>query len=355
MLRSLLSMSVAGLLPLALFAAACNDDEDNVSPKASAGTKSGAGGSGASGGAGSSGGGAPEGGSTSNGGEASAGGGGVPGGSGLGGASGSGLGGTGGSGLGGESGSGLGGTSFGGEGGSGFGGEGGGSGGEASASLGPDPVDLGTAANYAIVAKSAITNVPTSLITGHLGISPAAATYITGFPLTNAGTYWTSPQVVGRIFAANNDSPTPIELTTAVADMETAYTNAAGRSSPDFLNLQAGTIGGLTLAPGLYRWTSAVTIPTDITLAGDANDVWIFQVTGDLTLSSAKQMTLSGGAASKNIFWQVAGMVNLGTTSHAEGIMLSQTAVTLQTGASINGRLLAQTAVALAGATVTQP
>jgi hypothetical protein len=223
------------------------------------------------------------------------------------------------------------------------------------AALGPAVVNLGSAANYAILAKSAIANVPTSVITGNLGLSPAAASYVTGFSLTKAGTFWTSPQVVGGVYAADNDAPTASNLTTAVANMLTAYTDAAGRPTPNFTNLGAGAIGGLTLIPGLYNWASTLTIPSDVTLAGAANDVWIFQVAGDLKLSAAKAMVLSGGAQAKNIFWQVAGAVDLGTTSHSEGIVLCKTAITLGTGASINGRLLAQTAVNIASSTVTQP
>jgi Ice-binding-like len=229
------------------------------------------------------------------------------------------------------------------------------SGGADSSGLGHAAVPLGSAEGYAILAKSAISNVPTSLVTGALGLSPAAASSVTGFALKKAGTYWTSAQVVGGVFAADNDPPTPTELTTAVVDMQTAYTDAAGRKLPDFLNLGGGAIGGLTLEPGLYKWTSTVTIPTDVTLAGSADDVWIFQVTGDLKLAAAKQMILSGGAQPAHIFWQVAGAVDLGATSHAEGIVLSKTAIKLQAGSSINGRLLAQTAVNIASATVTEP
>ncbi len=229
------------------------------------------------------------------------------------------------------------------------------SGGAGESALGPAPVELGTASNYTIVAKSAISNVPTSVITGDVALSPAAASYITGFALTKAGTSWTSPQVTGLVFAANNDPPTPAQLTTAVGDMLTAYADAAGRASPDFLNLGAGAIGGLTLVPGLYKWTSTLSIPADITLAGSEDAVWIFQVSGDLKLSADKQMIMSGGALPQNVFWQVAGVAELGTTSHAEGVLLSKTAIKLGTGASINGRLFAQTAVSLAGATVTAP
>jgi len=221
--------------------------------------------------------------------------------------------------------------------------------------LGPTPVQLGMAGNYAILAKAAISNVPTSAITGNLGLSPAAASYVTGFSQTKAGNHWTSPQVIGGIFAADNDPPTASDLTTAVANMLTAYTDAAGRSSPDFVNLGAGAIDGLTLVPGLYNWQSTLTIPSDVTLAGAANDVWIFQISGDLKLAAAKAMTLSGGARAENVFWQVAGAVDFGTTSHSEGIVLCKTAITLGTGASINGRLLAQTAVNIASSTVTEP
>jgi hypothetical protein len=221
--------------------------------------------------------------------------------------------------------------------------------------MGPTPVSLGEAGKYAVLAESAISNVPTSVITGDLGLSPAAASYITGFEKTRAGMMWTSPEVVGGIFAADNDPTTPVDLTTAVADMHSAYEDAAGRPTPTFLNLGDGAIGGLTLAPGLYRWTSSVTIPSDVTLAGAAADVWIFQVTGDLQLGTDQAMTLSGGAQAKNIVWQVAGFVDLGATSHAEGILLSKTAIHAGTGASINGRLLAQTAVTLAGTSVTEP
>ncbi len=223
------------------------------------------------------------------------------------------------------------------------------------AAAGPGSVVLGAAGSYAILAESAVADVPTSVVTGNVGLSPAAASYITGFTLTRAGTMWTTPEVVGGVFAANNDPPTPVNLPTSVASMETAYSDASTRPSPKFLNLGGGAIGGLTLAPGLYRWTSTVTIASDIAIAGAPGDVWIFQVTGDLTMSAAKKMTLSGGAVAKNIFWQVAGAVDFGTTSHAEGIVLSKTAITLETGSSINGRLFAQTAVNVASATVTAP
>lgn len=224
-----------------------------------------------------------------------------------------------------------------------------------AASEGLAVVDLGTAGNYVILAKTKISTVPTSDITGDLGLSPAATSYITGFALTDATGYATSEQVTGKVYAADMSDPTAINLTTAVENMITAYNDAAGRPTPDFLELATGNLGGKTLDPGLYKWTSTVTLPTDVTISGGADDVWIFQISGDLTMSADVNLILEGGAQAKNIFWQVAGEATFGATSHFEGIILSMTGITFQTGASFNGRALAQTAVVLDGNIVVGP
>ena len=224
-----------------------------------------------------------------------------------------------------------------------------------SVAKGPSPVLLGASGNYAILAKTAISTVPASAVTGDIAVSPAAETFLTGFALTDATGYATSTQVVGKAYAADQAPPTPSNLTTAVLNMQAAYTDAAGRPTPDFLELGTGNIGGKTLAPGLYKWTSTITIPANVTISGGANDVWIFQTTGDLTMAAAMQVTLAGGALAKNIFWQVAGKVSIGAGAHFEGVLLCKTEVTLVTGASMNGRILAQTQVALQKATVVQP
>jgi len=229
-------------------------------------------------------------------------------------------------------------------------------GGIPSTGIGSTVVDLGSAGDFVILAKSGVSTVPSSVITGDLGLSPTATSYYTGFSETLNGTSATSTQVTGLLYAADMTSPTPSNLTTAVADMETAYTFAAGRTLPDELNLMSGLIGGQNLAPGLYKWTSSVNISgANLTLTGSATDTWILQIDGDLTLASALQVTLAGGALAKNIFWQVAGSVSFGATSHFEGIVLGKTNVEVGTGASMNGRLLAQTSIALDQATVTQP
>jgi hypothetical protein len=218
------------------------------------------------------------------------------------------------------------------------------------------PVNLGTAGGYVILAKSGISTVPPAAITGNLGVSPVAATGITGFSLTADATkvFATSPQVTGKVYAANYASPTPANLTTAVADMQLAFTEAAGRP-PGVTELGAGNIGGMTLSAGVYKWGTGLLIPSDITLTGSATDVWVFQIAKSLTMSSAAKIVLAGGALPRNIFWQVAGLVDLGTTAHLEGIVLTQTSVTLRTGASLKGQLLAQTAVALQASSVVEP
>ncbi|MDD2278804.1 MAG: ice-binding family protein [Bacteroidales bacterium] len=218
-----------------------------------------------------------------------------------------------------------------------------------------NPVNLGSAINYVILAKTAINNSGTSAVTGDLGLSPAATSYITGLSLTDFTGYATSAQVTGQVFAADMADPTPINLTTAVNNMITAYNDAAGRTLIDFLELGTGNIGGKTLTPGIYKWTNTVTIPTDVTISGSSTDVWIFQIAQNLTMSSAAKIILSNGAQAKNIFWQVAGQATFGTTSHFEGVILSMTGITFQTGASMNGRALAQTAVVLDGNAITQP
>ena len=210
---------------------------------------------------------------------------------------------------------------------------------------------LGVAGKFAILSKSGITDVYPSAITGDIGTSP----------ITGAAIHLTCTEVTGNIYSVNAAGPLPCRLTNAtrlsnaVGNMQSAYTNAAGRSNPDFLNLGAGNIGGKTLTPGLYKWTTAVIIPTDITISGGPYDVWIFQVAGTLKMSSGVKITLAGGARAKNIFWQSSGAVTLGTTSHFEGTILGKTGINLQTGASVNGRLLAQTAVTLQMNSVTKP
>jgi hypothetical protein len=218
------------------------------------------------------------------------------------------------------------------------------------------PVDLGTASVYVVLAKSGISNVPTSSITGNIGVSPAASSFITGFSLTSdpANVFTTSHQITGEVFAPNYAPPTPVNLTTAVGDMQTAFT-AASNQAPGVTELGAGNIGSLTLTAGVYKWGTGLLIPTDVYLSGSSNDIWVFQVAKNLTVSSGVNVVLTGGAVAKNVFWQVAGNVDLGTTVSFQGVIMCKTSIMMRTGATINGRLFAQTAVTLEQNVVTEP
>ena len=218
------------------------------------------------------------------------------------------------------------------------------------------PVDLGASGNFVILGKSGISTVPQSVVTGNIGVSPIARGGLTGFSETMdvSNTFSKSTQVVGKLYAADYASPSPANLGAAVLAMQAAYTDAAGRA-PDHTELGTGSIGGMTLSPGTYKWSSGVLILSNVTLKGGPNDVWIFQISGGITQGSATRVILTGGALARNVFWQAADVVAIGTTAHMEGIVLAQTAITLATGATVNGRLLAQTAVTLQMNAVTQP
>ncbi len=216
---------------------------------------------------------------------------------------------------------------------------------------GPKPVSLGEASGFAILSQSGITDVYRSAIVGDVGTSP----------ITGAAILLTCGEVSGKIYTVDVAGPLPCSLndatflTTVVGDMGTAYLDAAGRLSPDFTELGAGEIGGKTLTPGLYKWTTGLMITTDVTLSGGPNDVWIFQVAGTLNQANSTRVTLANGAQAKNIFWQVAGATTIGTNAHFEGVVLGKTMIAVNTGASVNGRLLAQTAVTLQMNAITEP
>jgi hypothetical protein len=215
---------------------------------------------------------------------------------------------------------------------------------------GPAPVNLGAAVNFVVLAESAITNVPTSVITGDVGLSPA----------TGAGIGLTCSQVSGVIYDVNNTGPLPctvvdpVRLTAAIGSKSLAYLDANSRAA-DYTELGAGNIGGLTLGPATYKWGTGVIIPTSVTLSGGPNDVWIFQIAQGLTVSSGVQIILAGGALPKNVFWATFAAADIGTTSKFGGVIISKTSITMKTGATTEGRLLAGTAINFDQNVATQP
>jgi len=221
----------------------------------------------------------------------------------------------------------------------------------AQAYASPGAVDLGTSGDFAILSETGISTTGTTHIWGDIGVSPAAASYITGFGLIAdaSNQFSTSSLVTGRAYAANYAPPTPAKMTAAVADMGTAYTDVAGRAA-DATGLGAGDITSMTIYTGCYAWGTGLLISAPgVTISGSATDVFIFQIAGTLTVGNGAIITLAGGAVASNIFWQVAGQTSIGTTAAMKGIILDQTAIVMNTGATLGGKALAQTAVTLIG------
>lgn len=226
----------------------------------------------------------------------------------------------------------------------------------AGTALAAAPVDLGTAGNYAVLAETAITTTSGSSIVGNIGLSPAAASYITGFTMLAPPTsFTTAAEVTGKVYAADYDPPTPVNLGTAIGDMLAAFTDAAGRAPTFPTELYSGDLSGRTLAAGVYKWGTGVLINSDVTLSGNASAVWIFQIAGNLTVASGGSLPtgvhvlLAGGALASNVFWQVGGVAgaDLGTYSTINGTILSAKQIVVRTGAVLNGRTLSQTQVTL--------
>jgi hypothetical protein len=199
-----------------------------------------------------------------------------------------------------------------------------------TATVTPAVVNLRTASNYVILAKTGITNVPTSAITGNIAVSPIAAAAITGFALkideatgefskSSQVTAGTVPVEPGNVYAADYAGDTPALLTTAISNMETAYTDAAGRTHTDAakLNLGGGLIGGLTLLHGVYTFGTDINIVSDVTFHGVApGEVFIIRTTGNIKQAANTRVTLTGTARAENVFWQVAGNVAVGAGAH---------------------------------------
>jgi hypothetical protein len=218
-------------------------------------------------------------------------------------------------------------------------------------------VQLGTAAPFAILAGTEITNVPTSAITGDVGLSPAAG--------SNDGL--TTAQVTGTIYSADATGPAgsvddPALLTTAKTDLTTAYVSAAGQLPTTTFTTLDNQLGGQTLVPGVYAFghanTANITAASPLVLngEGDVNAVFVFQASSDLVTASNSVVQLENGAQACNVFWQVGSSATLNSASTFVGTIMALTSATLGTGATVQGRVLAQNgAVTLDANTITTP
>jgi uncharacterized repeat protein (TIGR02543 family) len=224
--------------------------------------------------------------------------------------------------------------------------------------LGPGAVDLGSAGDFAILAKTGISTINTTDITGHIGVSPATSTAITGFSLTldASGEFATSIYVDGNVYAADYAVPTPSYISTAISDQEAAFTAAMGLTTDVIVDEGAGDISGMTLAPGLYKWGTGLLITNQgVTLSGGPKDTWVFQIADDFTVANDATIVLAGGALAKNIFWITSTQALIGSNVEFYGNILAQTLISLTAGTTVTGRLLSQSAVTLDASIVTKP
>jgi hypothetical protein len=233
-------------------------------------------------------------------------------------------------------------------------------------------VDLKTAGNYVILAEAGVTYIPTATVSstpkiiGNIGVSPAAASFITGFALNlpAGGAFSTSTLVNGAVYAPGYAPPTPANLTTAVTDKLAAYSAAAAMATaggglaggaPGTACPGTGALGGITLTPGVYTCTVPISIGsgTSVTLSGAG--VYVIKTTQTLTQAASTSVNLTNGALPQNVFWQVAGTVSIDASAHMEGVILSASDISLVTSATVKGRLFSHTTVAMDSNTVTQP
>lgn len=216
-------------------------------------------------------------------------------------------------------------------------------------------VDLGTASSFAVLAGSGITNIPTSVITGNVGLSPTTGALITGL---------TQAEVTGTIYTVDAAGPggyvqNPGLLTTAKNSLTAAYTDASGRTPATTLSGGDNQLGGQTLVPGVYSFghasTANLTAASPLTLNGDG--IYIFQASSDLVTASGSSVVLTGGAQACNVFWTVPSSASLlGSNSSFVGTIMAYSSLNLKTGASLQGRVLAETAaVTLDHNTITIP
>ena len=247
---------------------------------------------------------------------------------------------------------------------------------KAVAFTGQAPVNLLTAGNYVIFSDTSIQNPGAAgAITGDIGAGPGVtSTAITGFGLVLDSTqdFAVSALIIGKVYAhdytglgAGGMGTTPANMNTAANDMLTAYNEAAGRTISDTTSYPAVEIGGQTIPPGLYKWTTDVGITTDVTLdaQGDSNAVWIFQIAQNLTIAAGAsvpagiKVVLVNGAKASNVFWQVGGVTGatLNAYSTFKGTILSAKQVVMGSGAVLYGTALAQTDVTMIANAVTKP
>jgi hypothetical protein len=228
-------------------------------------------------------------------------------------------------------------------------------------------INLGKSGDYVVLTKTGISTVSPSHVTGNIGVSPITAAAMTGFALVldQSGQFSTASQLSegSEAHGASYGGVVAAELSQAISDMEAAYTDAAGRTEGrEGETVKFNPAGGLLgasygssenpLTPGIYKYSTVVTITQDLHLVGDEHSVFIFQIAGVLTLAANKKVVLHGGVKAENVFWQVVSNVAIGVEATMQGILLVKTSIALGTRSTLVGRAFAQTSCSLGMATV---
>jgi hypothetical protein len=208
------------------------------------------------------------------------------------------------------------------------------------------PIDLGTAANYVMLAKTGVTGGANCDITGDMGVSPGAASTMTGFALAMAtdGQHSTSAMVRGNVMADDYKGKCAAALAKATDDVNAAIVDASTRQATA---TKGAALGGLTLEPGVYVYGAAVSIASTLTFDGGIDDVWIIYSAAAITVAANVDIILEGGAQAKNIFFAGATSMGIGADASIAGILLFKTTITFGANSSLNGRAFSQTAITL--------
>ena len=209
------------------------------------------------------------------------------------------------------------------------------------ATSGNAKINLGTAANFAVIGSSTITNTGNTVLNGNVALTPGSS--ITGFP----------PGVINGVKDIDNPA-----ATTAHNDAQAAYNAAIGLQSPKPIDLSGKDLGGLTLVPGTYFFSSSAQLTGKLTLdgKGSANGMWTFQIGSTLTTATSASVVVINKARPCNAIWAVGSSATLGTSTNFDGTIIAVASITVNSGVTVNGGLFALNgAVTLIDDTVNKP
>jgi len=214
-------------------------------------------------------------------------------------------------------------------------------------------IELGKAGQFVMLAKSDIHNESGSDITGQTGDGSLSEKKNKETAFADSVKQTRTDHVA--VWQRNQDDTTSTEVSEAMEDMMSAYSDASMQNGDDSSGVENERFQSSVLTPGVHQWNDSLHIESEITLSGNENDVWVFKIGDNLTVHENTVITLTDGAHAENIFWFVEGEVTVGENAQFEGIILSMNDITLEKGAKINGRMFSQASITLNDNTITEP